>query len=98
MNYKKLRAKYKYEKNMKEYYKDMYKIFKKWYKDYQKLVNEAVKDIEEKNNLQKQSIDLIYKVSDLLKDDVKSTFILRVIENWIEAINLNQMIYYEKIK
>ena len=96
MNYKKLRAKYKYEKNMKEYYKEMYEMFKKWYKDYRRLVNEAIKDIEEKNNLQKQSIDLIYKVCKLLKEDIDKDIILDVIENWVEAINLNQKIYHNK--
>ena len=96
MNYKKLRAKYKYEKNMKEYYKEMCEIFKKWYKDYRRLVNEAVKDIEEKNNLQKQSIDLIYKIAKLLEDDIDKDIILDVIDNWVEAINLNQKIYHDK--
>ena len=98
MNYKKLKRKYKYEKKMKKHYEEMYEMYFKWYKDYKWLVDVAIKDIEMKNDLQKQSIDLIYKIADLLKDDVKSTFILRVIENWIEAINLNQMIYNDKIK
>ena len=97
MNYKQLKKKIKYYKNMMLYFQEQMEKYKKAYKDYENLTEKAIWEIELYKILNDKLIDSLRDIKKLLQDDIDNEIIIWKLDNKLEEINIDVMVHNNKI-
>ena len=108
---RKLKDKFNYQKNMKEFYKEQYELFKIAYQEEKEVCNEIAKQRDKYEELLEASIselqyerlqkqhyhNVLDEVEILLKQDIDKKLILKLIENWKERGDLDVIIHNKSV-